>query len=136
MRKLYFALASVLFIFSACTKTSVKKNTACAINEPPAIKVITPTSAPTLRPGEILQVKAMFSDHDIVYVASWEALRASGVCGNSPYSGQFEPKTDEFEMNIKFYIPPNFNGDQIIRLYGVDGQGNISTLDIPFKATN
>jgi hypothetical protein len=125
MRKLYFAVASVLFIFSACTKTSVKKNTTCAINEPPAIKVITPTTTQTLKAGDILQVKAMFSDHDIVYVASWEALRASGVCGNNPYSGQFEPK-----------IPPNFAGDQIIRLYGVDGQGNISTLDIPFKATN
>ena len=136
MRKLYFAVASVLFIFSACIKTSLKKNTACATNEPPAIRVITPTITPTVKPGDILHIKAMFSDHDIVYVASWEALRASAVCGNNPYSGQFEPKTDEFEMNVKFFIPPNFAGDQIIRLYGVDGQGNISTLDIPFKATN
>ena len=132
MRKLYFAVALIIFIFSACTK-SINKSTACAINEPPVIKVISPGTLPQLKPGAQLQVKAVFTDHDIVYVASWEALRASGVCGNNPYSGQFEPKTDEYEMNFKFIIPTNFAGLQTIRLYGVDGQGNISTLDIPYQ---
>ena len=84
----------------------------------------------------MLEVKALFTDRDVVYVASWEALRAAGVCGTNPYSGQFEPKTSEYEMNFKFIIPHNFAGEQTIRLYGVDGPGNISTYDIKFIATN
>jgi len=136
MRKIYFTVAAVLLIFSDCVKTSVRDDRNCDPNDPPIIKVISPKATPTLKPGDVLEIKAVFSDRDIVYVASWEALRAAGVCGNNPYSGQFEPKTDEFEMNVKFYVPANFAGDQIIRLYGVDGQGNISQLDILYKATN
>jgi len=135
MRKLYFAVATVLFIFSACTKTI--NNPDCdPNNEPPTIKIISPKSIPTLKPGDLLEVKALFTDRDVVYVASWEALRAAGVCGTNPYSGQFEPKTSEYEMNFKFIIPHNFAGEQTIRLYGVDGPGNISTYDIKFIATN
>ena len=135
MRKLYFAVATVLFIFSACTKTINDPN--CdPNNEPPTIKIISPLSIPTLKAGDMLEVKALFTDRDVVYVASWEALRAAGVCGTNPYSGQFEPKTSEYEMNFKFIIPHNFAGEQTIRLYGVDGPGNISTYDIKFIATN
>ena len=135
MRKLYFAVATVLFIFSACTKTRNDPN--CdPNNEPPTIKIISPLSIPTLKAGDMLEVKALFTDRDVVYVASWEALRAAGVCGTNPYSGQFEPKTSEYEMNFKFIIPHNFAGEQTIRLYGVDGPGNISTYDIKFIATN
>ncbi|HWN88689.1 MAG TPA: hypothetical protein VNM35_06490 [Chitinophagaceae bacterium] len=135
MRKLYFAVATVLFIFSACTKTI--NDTNCDPNsEPPTIKIISPLSIPTLKAGDMLEVKALFTDRDVVYVASWEALRAAGVCGTNPYSGQFEPKTSEYEMNFKFIIPHNFAGEQTIRLYGVDGPGNISTYDIKFIATN
>ena len=135
MRKLYFAVATVLFIFSACTKTI--NDTNCDPNsEPPTIKIISPLSIPTLKAGDMLEVKALFTDRDVVYVASWEALRAAGVCGTNPYSGQFEPKTSEYEMNFKFIIPNNFAGDQTIRLYGVDGPGNISSYDIKFTATN
>jgi|SRR5687767_2733547 len=136
MRKLYFAVACMLFIFSACTKTINNPSLRNPINEPPLIKVISPLSIPTLKPGDVLEVKAVFTDRDVVYVASWEALRAGGVCGTNPYSGQFEPKTSEYEMNFKFIIPNNFAGEQIIRLYGVDGPGNISTYDIEFTATN
>ena len=136
MRKLYFAVASILFVFSACIKNECIKPARSAINEPPAIKVISPFSIPILKPGDVLEVKAVFTDRDVVYVASWEALRAAGVCGTNPYSGQFEPKTSEYEMNFKFIIPNNFAGDQTIRLYGVDGPGNISTFDIRFTATN
>ena len=132
MRKLYFAVAIILFIFSACSRT-INNNSACATNAPPVIKIISPTTPPVLKPGDQLQVKAIFNARYIVYVASWEALRASAVCGNNPYSGQFEPRTDEYEMNFKFIIPSNFSGYQTIRLYGVDGQGNISTMDIPYK---
>jgi len=135
MRKLYFAVATVLFIFSACTKTI--NDTNCDPNsEPPTIKIISPLSIPTLKAGDMLEVKALFTDRDVVYVASWEALRAAGVCSTNPYSGQFEPKTSEYEMNFKFIIPHNFAGEQTIRLYGVDGPGNISTYDIKFIATN
>jgi len=135
MRKLYFAVATVLFIFSACTKTINDPN--CdPNNEPPTIKIISPLSIPTLKAGDMLEVKALFTDRDVVYVASWEALRAAGVCGTNPYSGQFEPKTSEYEMDFKFIIPHNFAGEQTIRLYGVDGPGNISTYDIKFIATN
>jgi len=135
MRKLYFAVASILFVFSACIKNECIKPARSAINEPPAIKVISPFSIPILKPGDVLEVKAVFTDRDVVYVASWEALRAAGVCGTNPYSGQFEPKISEYEMNFKFIIPNNFAGDQTIRLYGVDGPGNISTYDIKFTAT-
>jgi len=136
MRKLFFAVTAVFLIFSACIKNNCIKPTRSAINEPPAIKIISPLSIPTLKPGDVLEVKAIFTDRDVVYVASWEALRAAGVCGNNPYSGQFEPKISEYEMNFKFIIPNNFGGEQTIRLYGVDGPGNISTLDIKFTATN
>ena len=135
MRKLYFAVATVLFIFSACTKT-INDTNCDPNNEPPTIKIISPLSIPTLKAGDMLEVKALFTDRDVVYVASWEALRAAGVCGTNPYSGQFEPKTSEYEMNFKFIIPHNFAGEQTIRLYGVDGPGNISTYDIKFIATN
>jgi len=100
MRKLYFAVASILFVFSACIKNECIKPARSAINEPPAIKVISPFSIPVLKPGDVLEVKAVFTDRDVVYVASWEALRAAGVCGTNPYSGQFEPKTSEYEMNF------------------------------------
>jgi hypothetical protein len=136
MRKLYFAVALTFFIFSACTKKVNNPINCDPNNEPPAIKVISPLSIPTLKPGEVLEVKAVFTDRDVVYVASWEALRAAGVCGTNPYSGQFEPKISEYEMNFKFIIPKNFAGEQTIRLYGVDGPGNISTYDIKFTATN
>ncbi|HEV8270724.1 MAG TPA: hypothetical protein VGQ04_05420 [Chitinophagaceae bacterium] len=136
MRKLYFAVALIFFIFSACIKTVNNDSNCDPNNEPPTIKVISPQSIPTLKPGDLLEVKALFTDRDVVYVASWEALRAAGVCGNNPYSGQFEPKTSEYEMNFKFIIPKNFAGEQTIRLYGVDGPGNIATYDIKFTATN
>jgi len=136
MKKLYFAVAFILFIFSACTKIVNNQSTRDPINEPPTIKVVSPQSIPILKAGDLLEVKAIFSDRDVVYVASWEALRAEGLCGGNPYSGQFEPKTAEYEMNFKFYIPRNFAGEQTIRLYGVDGPGNISTFDIKFTATN
>src|SRR6186713_2868597 len=136
MRKLYFAVASIVFVFFACTKTVNNSPNCDPNNEPPAIKIISPLSIPTLKPGDVLEVKAIFTDRDVVYVASWEALRAAGVCGTNPYSGQFEPKTSEYEMNFKFIIPHNFAGEQTIRLYGVDGPGNISTYDIKFIATN
>ena len=132
MRKLYFAVSLIIFIFSACSR-NINNNSACATNDPPVIKIISPATTPVLKPGDQLQVKAIFHARYIVYVASWEALRASVVCGNNPYSGQFEPKTDEYEMKFKFIIPSNFAGNQTIRLYGVDGQGNISTMDIPYK---
>ena len=136
MRKLFFAVTAVFLIFSACIKNDCIKPTRSAINEPPTIKIISPLSIPILKPGDVLEVKAVFTDRDVVYVASWEALRAAGVCGNNPYSGQFEPKISEYEMNCKFFIPNNFAGEQTIRLYGVDGPGNISTYDIKFTATN
>ena len=136
MRKLFFAVTAVFLIFSACIKNDCVKSTRSAINEPPTIKIISPLSIPILKPGDVLEVKAAFTDRDVVYVASWEALRAAGVCGTNPYSGQFEPKISEYEMNFKFIIPNNFAGEQIIRLYGVDGPGNISTYDIKFIATN
>jgi len=136
MRKLFFAVTAVFLIFSACIKNNCIKPTRSAINEPPTIKIISPLSIPTLKPGDVLEVKAIFTDRDVVYVASWEALRAAGVCGTNPYSGQFEPKISEYEMNFKFIIPNNFAGEQTIRLYGVDGPGNISTYDIKFTATN
>ena len=135
MRKLYFAGATVLFIFSACTKT-INDTNGDPNSVPPTIKIISPLSIPTLKAGDMLEVKALFTHRDVVYVASWEALRAAGVCGTNPYSGQFEPKTSEYEMNFKFIIPHNFAGEQTIRLYGVDGPGNISTYDIKFIATN
>jgi hypothetical protein len=136
MRKLFFAVTAVFLIFSACIKTDSANSTCSAINEPPIIKVVSPQSIPTLKAGDLLEVKAIFSDRDVVYIASWEALRAEGLCGGNPYNGQFEPKTSEYEMNFKFYIPRNFAGEQTIRLYGVDGPGNISTFDIKFTATN
>jgi hypothetical protein len=136
MRKLFFAVTVVFLFFSACIKTESVNSTRSAINEPPTIKVVSPQSIPILKAGDLLEVKAIFSDRDVVYVASWEALRAEGLCGSNPNSGQFEPKTSEYEMNFKFYIPRNFAGEQTIRLYGVDGPGNISTFDIKFTATN
>ena len=136
MRNLFFVAVFIIFVFSSCSKSINSKLTTCSTNEPPTLKVISPTGTPTLKPGDELLVKAIFSDHDIIYAASWEALRASAVCGNNPYNGQYEPKIDEFEMNFRFFIPSNFAGDQVIRLYGVDGQGNISQKDILFKATN
>lgn len=136
MRKLYFITVLIIFISFSCSKGINSKLGTCSTNEPPTIKIISPIGTPTLKPGDQLQVKATFTDHDIIYVASWEALRASAVCGNNPYSGQYEPKTYEYEMNFTFFIPPNFAGDQVIRLYGVDGQGNISQKDIIYKATN
>ena len=75
MKKLYFAVATVVFIFSACIKTENCQSTRSAINEPPTIKVLSPQSIPTLKPGDLLEVKALFTDRDVVYVASWEALR-------------------------------------------------------------
>jgi hypothetical protein len=136
MRKLLFAVTAVFLFFSACIKTESINSTCNAINEPPAIKVISPLSIPILKAGDLLEVKAIFSDRDVVHFASWEALRAEGLCGGNPYRGQFEPKTGEYEMNFKFYIPRNFTGEQTIRLYGVNGSGNISTFDIKFTATN
>jgi hypothetical protein len=136
MRKLFFAVTVVFLIFSGCSKSESINSACSAINEPPAIKVVSPLSIPILKSGDLLEVKAVFNDPDVVYVASWEALRAEGLCGSNPYSGQFEPRSSEYEMNFKFYIPRNFAGEQTIRLHGVDGAGNISTFDIRFTATN
>lgn len=138
MRKLYFAVASFLFIFSACTKTTIKKPTRNPINEPPVVKIISPTSLESriFRPYDQLTVRAMITDIDLVAVASWEALNAAPVCGTNPYKGSFSPLTYEYELSFSFTIPPNFPGDHIMRLYAVDASGNIATIDIPYKATN
>ena len=138
MKKLYFAIASILFIFSACTKPTISKPTRNPYNEPPLIKIITPTSLQTqvFRPYDQLTVKAMVTDIDLVAIASWEALNAAPVCGTNPYKASFNPMTYEYELSFSFTIPPYFPGDHIMRLYAVDASGNIATVDIPYKATN
>ena len=138
MRKLYFAVASVLFIFSACTKTINNKPTRNPYNDPPVIKVITPSSleSKVFRPYDQLTIKAMMIDIDLVAVASWEALGAAGACGVNPYKGSFTPMTYDYELSFSFTIPPFFPGDHTITLYAVDASGNIAILDIPYKATN
>jgi len=137
MRKLYFAVVSILFIFYGCTKTITSKPTRNPYNDPPVIKIVAPSDLQSLvfKPYEQLKVKAMITDIDLVAVASWEALNAGGACGNNPWMGSNNPMTYEFELNFSFTIPPGFPGDHAIRLYGVDGSGNIATIDIPYKST-
>lgn len=137
MRKYYFAVAFILFIFSACTKSTIKKPTRDPFNDPPVIKIINPTSlqSQVFRPYDQLKVKAMITDIDLVAVAAWEALNAAPVCGPNQYMATFNPMSYEYELSFSFTIPPNFPGDHIMRLYAVDASGNISTLDIPYKST-
>src|SRR5258705_13425066 len=98
MRRLYLALACFIFIISACSKTISNKQSVSRSNGSPSIIVTSPITIKTLKPNEVLEVKAIFSDPDLVNVASWEAIKASGACGGSPHSGQFEPEVAEFEM--------------------------------------
>ena len=72
----------------------------------------------------------------MIAVASWEALRAAAVCGSNPYKEETRPWTYDHEMNIKFIVPANFAGDQVLRIYAVDGTGNITTADVNYKAVN
>ena len=136
MRKLYFAVASIVFIFSNCVKTTTSKPTRDPINEPPSIKIIAPTTAQVLKPFDQLTVKAIFTDFDLVAIASWEAVGAALACGPNKHRDSFTPMVYDYEMNFSFTIPPFFPGAHIIRLYGVDAAGNISTADIPYTATN
>ena len=138
MRKLYFTVASIILIFSACTKTKIRTPTRNPFNEPPAIKIVLPTTLQSqlFKPYYQLKVKAIMTDIDLVAVASWEAINAAPVCGANPWMGTFNPMTYDFEMEFVFTIPPFFPGEHIIRLYGVDASGNIATLDIPYKSTN
>ena len=138
MRKLYFAVAFVLFISSACTKTINSKPTRNPFNDPPVIKIQTPSSleAQVFRPYDQLTVKAMITDIDLVAVASWEALNAAPVCGTNPYRASYNPMTCEYELSFSFTIPPFFPGNYIMRLYAIDASGNIATIDIPYKVTN
>jgi hypothetical protein len=136
MRKLYFTIASILFIFSACTKTTIKKPTRDPINEAPLIKIISANNTQPLKPYDQLTIKATMTDIDLVAVASWEALNAAAACGPNQYKATFTPMSYDYELNFSFTIPPFFPGDHNIRLYGVDASGNIATIDIPYKATN
>ena len=138
MRKLYFAVAFVLFISSACTKMINNKPTRNPYNDPPEIKITTPSNleAQVFRPYDQLTVKAMITDIDLVAVASWEALNAAPVCGTNPYRASYNPMTYEYELSFSFTIPPFFPGNHIMRLYAVDASGNIATIDIPYKVTN
>ena len=135
MRKLCFAIFSFALISFGCGKTSFQKPSRDPINEPPTIKVINPTTAQLLKPFDQLNVKAIFTDIDIVAVASWEAIDAAIACGPNQYKGTFSPNTYEYEMNFLFTIPPQFPGPHIIRLYGVDASGNIGTADIHYTST-
>ena len=135
MRKLCFAIFVLALISLACGKTSIKNPTRDPINDPPTIKVVNPTAAQLLKPYEQLNVKAIFTDVDIVAVASWEAIDAAAVCGPNQYKGTFSPNTYEFEMDFSFTVPPLFPGPHIIRLYGVDASGNIATADIHYTST-
>jgi len=136
MRKfiLSFSVISVLAI--SCTKSVSDASSRNPINEAPTIKVITPTVIPSLKAGDELFVKALLTDRDLISVASWEAINAAVLCGNNPYKGEFKPMVYDFEMNFKFLVPSGFTGDQVIRIYGVDGSGNISTFDLAYKVTN
>ena len=136
MRKLFIVMIPVFFIASACSKTINDKPARSAINEPPVIKVITPTSVQVLKQYDQLTVKAMITDIDLVAVASWEAVNAAGACGSNPYKGSYTPMTSEYELNFSFTIPTSFEGDHVIRIYGVDASGNIATADITYKTTN
>ena len=137
MRNSLFAAVITLLIFSACTKSIKVKQPAADNNEPPTITIISPSVMPTVKAGDQIEVKAVLSDKDLVFVAAWEALRASsGVCGSSPYHGQFEPKSSEYEMNFKFTVPSNFGGVQTIRISGMDGKENKSTADISYTSSN
>jgi len=138
MRKLYFTVAAIILIFSACTKTKTTTPTRNPYNDPPAIKIITPSNLQTqvFKPYDQLKVKAMITDIDLIAVAAWEAINAAPVCGTNPWMGTFNPMTYEFELEFAFTIPPFFPGDHIIRLYGVDASGNIAIVNIPYKSTN
>ena len=135
MRKFLAVIPCLVFILS-CNRSDFNPELREISTKPPSIKIISPTIIPTLHPGEVLEVKAHLYDPDIIYVASWEAVRASVICGNNQYSQQFEPKQCHYDMDFKFYIPDHFAGDQVINIYGVDGLGNIATAQVHFKATN
>lgn len=136
MRNLFLAIVSLSFIVSGCSKTVNGKPARNPVNEPPEIKIISPASKQTLRPNDQLTVKALITDIDLVAVASWEAINAEGLCGNNPYKGSFTPKVYDFEMTFTFIIPSAFAGDYTIRIYAMDGCGNISAVDVHYAATN
>ena len=136
MRNLFLAIVSLSFILSACSKTINGKPVRNPVNEPPEIKVITPTSKQILRANDQLTVKALITDIDLVAVASWEAISAEGLCGGNPYKGSFTPMVYDYEMNFTFMIPSAFSGDHIIRIHAMDASGNISTAEIKYNATN
>jgi hypothetical protein len=136
MRKLFIAIVSLSFIVAGCSKSINSKVTRSSLNDPPVIKLITPTSKQVLKPYDQLKVKAIMTDIDLVAVASWEALNAALACGANPYMDEVRPMTYDHEMSFSFTIPPAFPGEHVMRLYAVDASGNISTLDIPYRATN
>lgn len=138
MRRLFFTVATVILVFSACTKPNTGTPLRNPYNDPPTIKVIQPASLEpkVFKPYEQLKVKAIMTDVDLVAVASWEAINAAPVCGPNPWKGTFNPMQYDFELEFAFTIPPFFPGEHIIRLYAVDASGNISILDIPYKSTN
>jgi hypothetical protein len=136
MRKLLPLLIALTVIFSACSKTINGKPGRNPVNEPPVIKIISANNTQTLRPLELLRVKALMTDIDLVAVSSWEALNAAVACGPNPYKGSFSPMTYDYELEFSFTIPPDFPGEHVLRLYGVDASGNIATLDIKYRASN
>jgi hypothetical protein len=136
MRKLYFAIVAFAFIISACSKSINGKATRNAINEPPVIKIISANNTQPLKAYDQLMIKAKMTDIDMVAVASWEAVNASVACGNSSYKGSYTPMTQEYELDLSFTIPASYSGEHVIKLYGVDGAGNIATLDVPYKSDN
>ena len=137
MRNLFFAIVSLSFIISACSKTITGKPSRNPVNEPPEIKIIAPVSKQILRPNDQLTVKALITDRDLVAVASWEAVSATAaLCGNNPFKGSFTPMVYDYEMNFTFIIPSAFSGDYVIRIHGMDACGNISSAEIRYSATN
>ena len=136
MRNLFFAIVSLSFIISACSKTMNGKPARNPVNEPPEIKVISPTGKQTLRPNDQLTVKALITDIDLVAVASWEVISAEGLCGGNPFKGSCTPMVYDYEMNFTFIIPSAFSGDHIIRIHAMDASGNISTAEIHYASTN
>lgn len=136
MRNLFFAIVSLSFIVSGCSKTVSSKPLRNPVNEPPEIKILAPISKQTLRPSDQLTVKALITDIDLVAVASWEAVNAEGLCGNNPFKGSFTPRVYDYEMSFTFIIPSAFSGDHVIKIHGMDGCGNIATAEIHYSATN
>ena len=134
MRKLIPAIFLISLFANACTKSSGVAGV--SDSEPPLIKIISPVNLPELHPGDQLNITANISDNRRLIAAAWEALKAAAVCGNNPYKGEFQISAKNFEMNISFTIPAGFSGERMMRLYAMDDSGNITTVDVPYKALN